>query len=120
MNTDKIYVTIVGSKYYNIHEPLPVGIQLMCRKEADNNYDDESIEVFAPNGRKVGCVANSVATKANGTMSAGRIYDKVGEYFLVRVCFAFQSSSICIVEDKNIEDTKLISDYMQEHASCND
>lgn len=32
-------------------------------------------------GSRVGYIANSANTKANGTMSAARIYDKVGDFF---------------------------------------
>ena len=36
---------------------------------------------------KVGYVGNSCRTVAKGTKSAGRIYDKVGDKFFVKVCF---------------------------------
>ena len=45
----------------------------------------------------VGYVANSVSTTANGTMSAGRIYDSVGDSFYAKVMFMTQSKVICKV-----------------------
>lgn len=38
-----------------------------------------SLRVLAPNGHTVGYIVNSVHTKANGTMSAARVYDLVGD-----------------------------------------
>ena len=37
------------------------------------------LRVLAPNGHTVGYIVNSVHTKANGTMSAARVYDLVGD-----------------------------------------
>ena len=46
---------------------------------------------------KVGYVGNSCRTVAKGTKSAGRIYDKVGDKFCVRVCFVTGGSVIAEV-----------------------
>ena len=46
---------------------------------------------------KVGYVGNSCRTVAKGTKSAGRIYDKVGDKFSVRVCFVTGGSVIAEV-----------------------
>ena len=43
----------------------------------------------------MGYIANSASTKANGTMSAARIYDYVGRQFLIEVCFSTQTKVIC-------------------------
>lgn len=49
----------------------------------------------------VGYVANSPYTKATGTMSAGRIYEKEGMKFWVEVMFITSSKIICkVLEDK--------------------
>ena len=50
-------------------------------------------------------VANSVHTKANGTMSAARVYDRVGDLFWVEVCFSTQSKIICQITDFDVPAT---------------
>lgn len=85
----KKYVSIVGFKYYCGKEPFVPGLMLQCVKEPYNPHDSEAIRVVLPNMPNVtlGYVANSVYTTANGTYSAGRLYDKVGESFPVKVKF---------------------------------
>ena len=52
-----------------------------------------------PNGH-VGYVANSVC-QANGTMSAARVYDRVGDLFWVEVCFP-AVKIICQITDFDV------------------
>ena len=47
----------------------------------------------------VGYIANSPYTTATGTMSAGRIYEKVKKKFVVEVMFITSSKVICRVVD---------------------
>ena len=54
----------------------------------------------------VGYVANSCNTVAGGTMSSGRIYDKVGKRFYVRVLFTTFTKIICRVEDGDSAELK--------------
>ncbi|MBS5645763.1 MAG: hypothetical protein KHW46_08390 [Clostridiales bacterium] len=48
-------------------------------------------------------VANSVHTKANGTMSAARVNDRVGDLFWVEVCFSTYSKIICQITDLDVQ-----------------
>ena len=66
-----------------------------------NKYDSEAITVKLPIIGKVGYIANSPASIAGGTLSAGRIYDKVEDKFFVRVMFTTQSKVICKVEENS-------------------
>lgn len=74
-----VFVTITGFRNYYDKIPFSIGARFLCAKEPGNAYDTEAIRVLAPNGHTVGYVANSVHTKANGTMSAARVYDLVGD-----------------------------------------
>jgi len=47
-------------------------------KEPDNDYDNEAIAIRLDD-KKIGYVANSRNTVFKGTMSAGRIYDKIND-----------------------------------------
>lgn len=94
------FVTIIGFKHYYGKNIFAVGSLIKCVKEPDNTYDSEAIRCEYFPLKKVGYIANSVNTVANGTSSAGRIYDSVKRKFYVRVMFATYSHIICkIVEN---------------------
>lgn len=93
------YVSIVGFKNYYDKRPFAIGTKLLCVKEPDNVYDSEAIKVTFPVLGTVGYIANSIQTKANGTLSAGRVYEQVGEKFVVEVSFSTHSTVIARVTD---------------------
>ena len=80
-------VTIVGFKHYFGGGMVEKGSILLCKKEPDNEKDQEAISVNLPVVGKAGYIANNTFTVLRGTKSAGRIYDKVGETFYVKVIF---------------------------------
>ncbi len=95
---EEMYITVTGfSKYYQ-KTPFKIGNVLICEKDPGNKYDSEAITVRLPFLGTVGFVGNRAATIAIGTMSAGRIYDKVNDKFYARVLFVTQSKVICRVE----------------------
>ena len=95
------YVSIVGFKNYFDKRPFAIGTKLLCVKEPDNVFDSEAIKVTFPVLGTVGYIANSVQTKANGTLSAGRIYEQVSEKFIVEVAFSTHSTVIArVTNDK--------------------
>ena len=94
---EKDYITITGMEYYFGAKVFKVGDVISCEKEFDNDYDEEAIKVMMKTFDKVGYVGNSCRTVAKGTKSAGRIYDKVGDKFSVRVCFVTDGSVIAEV-----------------------
>lgn len=95
------YVTITGFKYYYGVTPFKVGKKVKCVKEPGNPYDSEAIKVVMKHIGTVGYIANSTYTVATGTMSAGRIWDKVGKKFYARVMFITSSKVICkVVEEE--------------------
>lgn len=93
------YVTITGFKNYYGSRPFAVGTVLRCEKCPENEFDAEAIRCVLPVVGTVGYVANSPDTVAGGTMSAGRIYDKVSSAFYVRVMFVTRTKIICRVFD---------------------
>lgn len=94
-----MYVTLTGFANYYGKKPFSVGNVLICEKDPSNKYDSEAIAARLPIIGTVGFIANSTHNTAGGTMSAGRIYDKVENKFYVRVMFTTQSKIICRVED---------------------
>ena len=57
----------------------------------------EAIRVELPVIGTIGYVANSTNTVYRGTASAGRIYDKIGDYAFARIFFVTHSSAIALV-----------------------
>ena len=92
-----LYVTVVGFNHYYGKRSFSIGKRMRCIKETDNCYDDDAIKVLMPEIGKVGYIANSPLTKAEGTLSASRIYDRVGESFIAEVMFMTGSKVICRV-----------------------
>jgi len=98
LRTKPYYVTITGFGHYYDKKPFAIGNLIRCRKEPDNRHDADAIKCTLPMLGTVGYIANSTYTVAGGTMSAGRLYDKVAEKFYVRVMFTTNSKIICRVE----------------------
>ncbi|MGI6451295.1 MAG: HIRAN domain-containing protein [Desulfitobacteriia bacterium] len=73
-------MTITGTTHYYGMKPFEINRILLLVKEPDNEYDAEAIRAELPYIGKVGYVANSPSTMAKGTMSAGRLYDRIGNY----------------------------------------
>ncbi|MCD8380725.1 MAG: HIRAN domain-containing protein [Lachnospiraceae bacterium] len=91
------YITVTGIKHYYGLAPFKIGKKLKCVKEPDNPYDSEAIRVTLKHVGTVGYVANSTYTTMTGTMSAGRIYEKVGKKFKAEVMFITPVGVICRV-----------------------
>lgn len=94
------YVTVTGFPFYEGIYPFKIGSLIRCTKEPDNRYDSEAIKCTLPGIGTVGYIANSTKTVANGTMSAGRVYDRVCSKFYIRVLFTTETKVICRVEDE--------------------
>ena len=95
------FITITGLNHYYGQKPFEIGRVIKLIKEPDNEYDKEAIVAFLPFIDKIGYVANSTNTVYNGTISAGRLYDKIEEYAYAKVMFVTHSSVIAIVLDKD-------------------
>lgn len=85
---EDIIITIL----LNQSNPPHVGNILTLVKEPDNNYDTEAIAVKLDD-EKVGYVANSTNTVVKGTMSAGRLYDKIND---------LQPAEVILIDKNNI------------------
>ena len=94
---ETMFVTITGVNYYYDLKPFKVGGIVKIIKDKHNDFDSEAIKAVMPYIDTVGFVANSPNTTFQGTMSAGRIYDKIGEYAYAKVMFITHSSVIALV-----------------------
>ena len=93
--------TITGISHYYGRKPFEIGRVIKLIKEPDNEYDKEAIVAFLPFIDKIGYVANSTNTVYDGTISAGRLYDKIEDYAYAKVMFVTHSSVIALVLDKD-------------------
>lgn len=94
------FVTITGLNHYYGKKPFEIGRIIRLIKEPDNEYDNEAIAAILPFIDKIGYVANSTNTVYDGTISAGRLYDKIEDYAYGKVMFVTHSSAIVLVLDK--------------------
>ena len=106
------FVTITGLNHYYGKKPFEVGRIIKLIKEPENAYDNEAILACLPFIEKIGYVANSTNTVYQGTLSAGRLYDKIEDYAYARVMFITHSSAIALVLDK--EDVEEIDEDEEE------
>lgn len=98
LDISEIFVTVVGFHNYYGLETFKVGNYLYCKKEPENEFDDEAVAVYACGVKaKLGYIANSYASKAKGTVSAGRLYDKFTDGLIIKVCFITKTKVICCV-----------------------
>ena len=75
----KTFFTITGTQYCHGLAFMKKGMKVKLFKEPDNDYDKEAIRVEIDGAGKVGYVANSPYTVQGDSISAGRIYDKIGK-----------------------------------------
>ncbi len=73
-----MYITITGQKHYFGMLPFSVGETVILRPEPENVYDNRAIAVYTKVHGKSGMVAQSADMRADGTVSASAIYDKIG------------------------------------------
>ncbi|KZX14519.1 hypothetical protein MBCUT_20910 [Methanobrevibacter cuticularis] len=98
---NKITFTVTGYHFYDGMKPFEDTKYFKLIKEEDNEYDSEAIRIEDFSGKKLAYVANSYNTIIKGTMSAGRIYDKIGNIGYCKVYEINSYGIICEVIDKD-------------------
>ena len=100
---EEMYFTIAGCNHYYGTEFMEKGMKVKLVKEPDNEYDKEAIQVKIKGLGKVGYVANSPYTVQGESMSAGRLYDKVGDKAKGKIVFVVGGTAVCRVTDDGLE-----------------
>ncbi len=108
----ELFLTIAGFNHYYGLKPFAIGAALRCVKEPGNPFDGEAIRTELPVIGTVGYIANSPNTVAQGTMSAGRLYDRVPDVFYVKVMFTTFTKVICRV----VSDVKPVFSFREREA----
>ena len=98
----KAFFTLTGTKHYYGSDFLKPGMKVELKKELDNEYDREAIAVNIDGLSQVGYVANSPYTVIGESMSAGRLYDKIGDTAIGEVVFVTDKGILCRVCKKSL------------------
>ena len=84
-------------------------MKVKLEKEPDNKFDSEAIMVKVKGLGKCGYVANSTYTVRGESMSAGRLYDKIGDKAKGKIVAIIQDCVIAKITDTGIEKDKVSS-----------
>ena len=76
-------------------------MKIRLEKEPDNEYDKEAIKVTYEGLGKIGYVANSPWTVQGESISAGRLYDKIGKKATAEVVYVLPQGAICRLTNKS-------------------
>ncbi len=98
----EMYFTIAGCSHYFGTDFMEKGMKVRLVKEPDNKYDKEAIQVKIKGLGTVGYVANSPYTVIGDSMSAGRLYDKIGNKATAKVVLVTPHGTICKVSKKSL------------------
>ena len=94
----KAFITITGLKFHFGSKPFEVGQKVKLVKEPDNEYDSEAIKAELPGLGCTGYVANSPRTVLGDCISAGRLYDKIGDSATAKVVYVLDNAVVCKVK----------------------
>lgn len=108
MNNDEKFVTVICFNQFHGKKIFKIGSILKLIKEPDNNHDAEAIRTEMRYAGKVGYLANSTQTVVRGTMSGGRVYDKIDDesaYAMVKF-ISHEDVIAKIIEKDELEELK--------------
>ena len=96
-----MYFTITGTFARYGHEFMKEGMKVKLEKEPENEYDSEAIRVEMPGLGLIGYVANSIHTVIGESLSAGRLYDRIGDIAAGEVLYILPQGVVCrIIDDE--------------------
>lgn len=110
---EEMYFTIAGCNHYFESDFMKKGMKVKLIKEPDNEYDKEAIQVKVKGLGKVGYVANSPYTVKGESVSAGRLYDKLGDKAKGKVVFVIDGGVVCRIVDTGVENLNIIDSDLQ-------
>lgn len=102
----ELYFTLTGCKHYYGTSFMEKGMKVRLVKEPDNEFDGEAILVKIKGLGKCGYVANSPYTVKGESMSAGRLYDRIGKKAKGKIVMVLDGSAICRITDPGLSDKK--------------
>jgi len=111
------FITLTGIKAETKRQAIKIGKTMMLKKEFNSLSESEAIGAYMPIFGKIGKVANMHEHIIEGTHSASRIYDFVGDVFYGKVMFALGDKVILklIIEEKEEKITLFDIKKMEEN-----
>ena len=94
----EIYFTIAGTNHHHGQEFIEPDMSVKLIKEPDNEVDSEAIKVEMRGIGQIGYVANSPYTVLGESLSAGRIYDRIGRKAKATVIMKLPRGVLCRVK----------------------
>ena len=91
-------ITVTGMNHYHGMDFIKLGMKVKLVKEPDNKYDTEAIMVKMKGVGQIGYVANSPYTVLGESLSAGRIYDRIGRKAKATVIMKLPRGVLCRVK----------------------
>lgn len=90
-----MFITVDEMDSFESRDLVRPGMKCLLEKEEKNLQDDEAIAVYLADSHvKCGYVANSIASVARGTHSAGYIYQSFDQKTQCTVRFVYDSGAI--------------------------
>lgn len=89
-----LYITIRAFDDMYGPKPLVLGGIVKLVKEPNNKHDAEAIVCEMRHFGKIGYLSNSTHTVVKGTMSAGRVYDKISDEYVAKIKFIYRKTAI--------------------------
>ena len=102
------YITVIGFSQYHGAKPFKLNGIIKLVKEPENKYDTEAIACYMRYCGKIGYVANSTSTVIIGSMSCGRLYDKIDDEYYAKINFITNTQALCniLTSQEYIEELK--------------
>lgn len=100
---EELFFTIAGCDHYFGSEFMEKDMKVKLLKEPDNEFDKEAIQVKIKGLGKVGYVANSPFTVKGESMSAGRLYDRIGNKAKGKIVFVVDGGVVCKITDAGLK-----------------
>ena len=115
-----MYITIMA--FDNLHgsKPLVLDANVKLREDPENKHDSEAIACEMRYFGKIGYLANSTRTVVRGTMSAGRLYDKISEEYFSRIKFVIGNTAIAEVLSTEELTKEMANQDSDIHYLCDD
>ena len=117
-----MYVTVIGLHKLHGEKPLKLDGIVKLVKEPENSHDAEAIACEMRYFGKIGYLANSTHTVIKGSMSAGRVYDKINDEYFAKIKFIKENYAIAKILDSDefiaeIENPESDVHYLSENPS---
>lgn len=96
------YFTIAGTNHHHGQEFIELDMSVKLIKELDNEVDSEAIKVEMRGIGQIGYVANSPYTVLGESMSAGRLYDKIGDEATGKVLYVLPRGVLCVLDEESV------------------